>query len=291
MNKFSLALIPSLLTLIATAPSRADDTTPPPDKSMYTIFNPVPDDLMRSFSTDRPTKSDSPYTVDAGHFQYETDIVNWTHDHYNASQTSTNNLLILDPTLKVGLTQNSDLEVAFSPVNLNMSHNRVSGENATAAGFGDFYTRVKFNLLGNESGDYALAIVPYIKAPTAAHNLGNNHWEGGAYAPFQVYLPSDWTMSITSEMDILENAALNGYHTNFSNLINFGHPLFDESVTGYVELWSDVNNDIGAQTQYTADFAVTWLVEENVQLDAGLNVGLNKAAPDLQPYFGLSQRF
>ena len=46
-----------------------------PDKNRYWVLNPVPDDRMRNFSTDRPTKSNVPCTVDAGHFQYETDIV------------------------------------------------------------------------------------------------------------------------------------------------------------------------------------------------------------------------
>jgi hypothetical protein len=50
-----------------------------PDKNQYWLLNPVPPDQMRSFSTDRPTKSNVPYTVDAGHFQYETDLVNFTH--------------------------------------------------------------------------------------------------------------------------------------------------------------------------------------------------------------------
>jgi hypothetical protein len=48
----------------------------PPDKSQYWLFNPVPADQMRDFSTDRPPKANLPFTVDAGHFQYETDIVN-----------------------------------------------------------------------------------------------------------------------------------------------------------------------------------------------------------------------
>jgi hypothetical protein len=39
-----------------------------PDKSQYTLFDPVPDQLMRNFNTDRPPKANSPYTVDAGHF-------------------------------------------------------------------------------------------------------------------------------------------------------------------------------------------------------------------------------
>lgn len=283
------------LLLISTAalfvtPALAEDA-PAPDKSGYTIFNPTPVDQMRSFSTDRPTKSDTPYTVDAGHYQYEADFLSWTYDHHNTAQTTTSNFVVGDPTLKAGLTNNVDLEMALAPLNFNQSHVRGTTTENTAAGFGDVYTRLKYNLFGNDSGDYALALTPYVKAPTAAHNVGNGHWEGGFYAPFVAALPRDWTLNITSEMDVLENTALNGYHTNFSNLINFSHSVFDPSVTGYVEFWSDVNNDQGASPQYTADFAVSWVVKDNLQLDAGINVGLNKAANDLQPYFGISQRF
>lgn len=243
---------------------------------------------MRSFATDRPTKSDTPYTVDAGHYQYEADFLNWT---YNRNATTTSNLLVADPTLKVGLTNATDLELALAPINLNQSHLRGTNTKTAAAGFGDVYARLKYNLLGNDGGDYAVAVVPYAKAPAAAHNVGNNHWEGGFYVPFVAVLPQDWTLNITNELDILENAALDGYHTNTSSLINFSHPLFDPDVTGYVEFWSDVNNDKGAATQYTTDFAVSWVVKDNLQVDAGLNVGLNKAASNLQPYFGISQRF
>ena len=273
--------------LLCAYPALADDM-PAPDKSGYTLFKSTPTDQMRSFSTDRPTKSDTPYTVDAGHYQYESDALNWAYNHH---QTTTSNLLIADPTLKVGLTNRTDLELALTPINVNYSHVRGTNSKDTAAGFGDVYTRLKYNIFGNDSGDYALAVVPYVKAPTAAHNVGNNHWEGGGYVPFIAAMPYDWMLNITNELDIYENAALNGHHVNYSGLINFSHSVFDDSLTGYVEFWSDVNNDANTVTQYTADFALSWIVKDNLQLDAGINVGLNKAANDLQPYVGISQRF
>ncbi len=289
MQKILLACLPAVLFCLAGG-AQAEDV-PIPDKSAYTLFNPVPDNLMRSFSTDRPTKSDSPYTVDAGHFQYEADIANWIYDRYNAAQVTTSNLLLFDPTLKFGLTRNTDLEFALAPININHATARPSGAESSAFGFGDVYTRVKFNLFGDDGGDYALAVVPYVKAPTAPRSIGNGRWEGGAYAPLVIALPDDWAMDITTEYDRLENAALNGTHGNYANLINFGHPVLAENVTGYVEFWSDVNTDAGAQTQYTLDFALAWLALDNVQLDAGINLGLNKAAPDAQVYAGISQRF
>jgi hypothetical protein len=41
------------------------------DKSRYTIFNPTPRDQMRGLNTDRPDVTESPVTVDAGHFQLD----------------------------------------------------------------------------------------------------------------------------------------------------------------------------------------------------------------------------
>src|SRR5207247_8308607 len=45
------------------------------DKRHYTLFNPTPRELMREMNTDRPDKTESPYTVDAGHFQVEADVL------------------------------------------------------------------------------------------------------------------------------------------------------------------------------------------------------------------------
>ncbi len=70
----------SLACMLSMAPAFAAETGPAPDKSTYTIFNPTPPALMREFNTDRPDKTESPYTVDAGHFQTETDWITWLHD-------------------------------------------------------------------------------------------------------------------------------------------------------------------------------------------------------------------
>ena len=43
------------------------------DKSIYTLFHPTPREWMREMSTDRPDQTESPNTVDAGHFQVELD--------------------------------------------------------------------------------------------------------------------------------------------------------------------------------------------------------------------------
>jgi hypothetical protein len=105
-----------LLALILSAASAAaigDDGTP--NKSGYTLFDPTPDADLRSFNTDRPPKANSPYTVDAGHFQYETDIAAYgygntggaalltTVDSYGVICSSAS-MVLVNPILSVGST-------------------------------------------------------------------------------------------------------------------------------------------------------------------------------------------
>lgn len=268
-----------------------DQVAPPPvDKAQFGLLNPVPDDMMRSFATDRPTKSDSPYTVDAGHVQYEADIANWTYDNLNHRSWSSV-LIIGDPTIKVGLTNNSDFELALAPINIESAHNAAIHVRTDYFGFGDIDGRLKVNLFGNDGGDTALAIVPYVKAPTASSGIGNGYWEGGAYIPFSASLPNGWVLSITSQFDVLENESNDGVHPNFQNLINFSHAIFSDSLTGSAEFWSDVSTDRDAATQYSLDFSLAWMATSNLQFDGGINIGLNDATPDTQFYLGISRRF
>ena len=81
----------ALCCLFASAlPVEAEETDKPsPDKSRYNLFNPTPRPFMRSLSADRPDKTDSAFTVDAGHFQLEMDFTSFTYDRYNLEHRDT----------------------------------------------------------------------------------------------------------------------------------------------------------------------------------------------------------
>jgi hypothetical protein len=260
-----------------------------PDKSQYTLFNPVPDDQMRDFNTDRPPKANSPFTVDAGHFQYETDIANFADQWSGAAPGYT--LLALNPTLKAGLTNNVDLEVNFAPIVGVHAFNSTTDAWSTTWGIGDLFVRTKVNLWGNDGGTSAMALIPYVKVPTAPPGIGNGAVEGGVIAPLSISLPNGFTLLFNSEIDILKDSADDGRHANFINLVTLGHPLIKD-ITLYVELWSDYNNDpTRRETQYSFDTAIAWLVRPNLQFDIGADFGLNSATPNLQVFAGVSQRF
>jgi hypothetical protein len=270
--------------------SAPDGAATPPDKADYTLFDPTPDDQMRAFCTDRPPKANLPCTVDAGHIQYEADIVNWTNVHTGG--VTTNTYLFANPTLKIGLTNTTDLELNMAPVET-VSTRSAFGKQ-TLTGVGDLFVRVKANLAGAEGGDFQAAIIPYVKVPAAMPGIGNQAVEGGMIAPISFALPRDFTLLFDPEIDILRNQADFGKHTSYQTLANLSHAL-SSSVTGYVELWGQIDADPANTTkQASLDLSVSWIAWPNLpnlQFDMGSNIGLTPATPRIQVFLGISQRF
>jgi hypothetical protein len=272
----------------------ADDApaaAPAPDKSGYNLLNPTPDSLERSFCTDRPTKSTGACTVDAGHFQIESDLFNATFDRSGGLDTET--YVFTNPTVKLGVANSVDLELNIAPYEQIDVKDRATGIRTRMSGVGDLFGRVKINLIGDDGGDFALSLVPYVKAPTASGRVGNGALEAGVIVPMQVNLPLNWSLTIDPEIDDLKNAADNGRHVNISGLLSFSHPV-GKTVTASIELWSDVNFDpLATVRQYSFDLGAAWIPASrpNLQFDGGVNIGLNNVTPGVQAYLGVSQRF
>jgi hypothetical protein len=283
------ALLPATMGLVAVLMVATVDASAD-DKDQYTLFNPTPVDKMRGFSTDRPTKSNVPYTVDAGHFQYEGDIFIYSHDNTSTPDTSFTTWVIGNPTFKLGLLNNVDFEVNFSAYNNIQTMTRSTGVATGVGGFGDTFTRFKWNLFGNEGGGPAFALIPYAKWPTAPQGIGNRFVEGGLIAPLAVPLPGGFTTILMGEMDILKNPNDAGHHVNFPALINLNRQIVP-NLTGYAEIYANWSTSPDVRDIYTLDFALAWTPKPNFQLDIGINIGLVSAAIPYQIYMGIAQRF
>jgi hypothetical protein len=275
------------LTMLLPARAEADDL----DKSGYTLFDPVPDDLLRKFAPDRPTKGFSVRTIDAGHFEIETDLANDTISNSNGSKTRS--FQTLDPTLKLGLTNWMDLEVQFNGLQHVESFDQSSPFNfQNATGFGDVFLRSKINLFGNDSGPMGFALIPYVKLPSSSSPLiSNGAVEGGLIAPLALR-PDDFIITLMTEVDDLKSATGNNRYANFVNLVSVSHGVPGiEGMNAMVELYSSAGTDPATAPVYTLDFGMNFRLSQHVILDVGLNLGLNSAAPRAQVYTGLSARF
>jgi len=276
----------ALLTISMLSWAKADDV----DKSGYTLFDPTPDDLMRKFAPDRPTKGFSVRTIDAGHVEIETDFVNYTYSNF--SGVTARNYQALDPTIKLGLTNWMDFEVQFNGLQYTELFDRTSPFNfQNVTGFGDIFLRTKINLFGNDSGPAGFALIPYVKLPSSTPLISNGAVEGGLIAPLALR-PDDFIVTLMTEVDDLKSAFGNNRYANFVNLVSVSHAVpGTEGINAMVELYSSVGTDPATAPVYTLDFGMNFRLNQHVILDVGLNLGLNSAAPKAQIYTGISARF
>lgn len=256
------------------------------DKSGYSLARPTPDSQLRDMSTDRPDRTESPYTVDAGRFQIETDFVAYTHDSEGGITTRAYDVMPFN--FKIGLTSDTDLQFIYGAY----SHVRTSGggRTETESGFGDLIVRLKHNIWGNDGGKTAFAIMPFVKVPANNVDGLNDDVEGGIIVPLAIDLGHGMGLGLMTEVDILRAEDGRGYEATFINSAALGFEL-TEKWGMYVEAFVERSVESGADTVVTLDAGFTYAVTENLQFDAGANVGVTDAADDLNVFAGMSQRF
>lgn len=257
------------------------------DKSGYTLFNPTPASAMRDMSTDRPDKTESPYTVDAGHIQIETDLVAYTRDRADSFTVETTDVLPFN--FKLGLTNDSDLQIVYG----SYSHVRVEGPGGakdSEDGSGDLIIRYKRNFWGNDGGRTAFAVMPFVKIPTSSFDDANDDVEGGVIVPLGIELAPGIGLGLMTEVDILRSDVDGGYQPSFVNSATVGFDLTDK-LGLYTEVFVERSAESGANTIVTLDAGLTYAVTDNLQLDTGVNVGVTDAADDVNVFAGMSRRF
>ena len=258
-----------------------------PDKGGYNLFHPVPDSTLRELSPDRPDKTESAYTVDAGHFQLEMDFANFTYNEAGGTTTRAWNIAPFN--IKAGLFNNVDLQLAFDSYQHVRTQDSVDGK-TTQSGVGDITTRLKINLWGNDSGATAFALLPFVKFPTSTDGLGNHAIEGGIILPLAISLPAGFGLGLETAVSCLQNENDSHYHAEFINSVTIGHDLIG-NLGGYVEFFSAISTEHGAGWVGTVDVGLNYALTKNMQLDCGCNFGITAAADDLNPFIGLTVRF
>ena len=235
---------------------------------------------------DRPGKANPTCTVPAGMVQIETGLADWTHDR--SGGVTTDALSLGSTALKYGLSDRWNVELDVSPYN--SLRTRGGGLSESDSSIGDLFVRSKYRLT---SGDgVQVAISPAVKIPTAARPIGNRRWEAGIAVPIDYSIPkSQFSVTLGPELDWLADNSGSGHHLAMAQVIAIGWQASPKlNLSG--ELWGQWDwEPAGTVRQTTADAAAAYLVNDDLQLDAGANFGLNRDTPDLELYTGISVRF
>jgi hypothetical protein len=243
----------------------------------YTLFNPVPRESMREFSLDRPDITESPITVDAGHFQFEGDIVKWVK---NTQGTSEKTISIWSGLYKIGLATNWDIHVGYELYNI---YQDTEG-NKVDDGSGALFFRLKRNFWGNEGDSKtALGMIPYISFTSGKPFDKDEEIQFGVGFPFSYTLSDNLGLGAQPQIDFVPNGE-NGHDLSFFQTIVFGGALI-----GNLDFYLEALAVFANENQYLFDGGLIYNVTPNVKIDVATNIGLNDPAPT-RVYLGLSFR-
>lgn len=260
------------------------------EKSAFHLFNPTPRELLRDVDTDRPDTTESPHTVDAGHFQIEFSFVDYSYDRRNEAQQTTRTWEAAPVNIKIGLLNNTDMQFVLTPYVRERTTDRPTDSTTTIDGFGDTTIRVKQNIVGNDEGDFALAIMPFITLPTAKRSLGAGDVECGIIVPMGFELPNEFSLGLMGEIDIIRSADRSRYVVDFVHTATINRRIAG-SLSGFIEYagFLNFNND----EDYRGSFNCGLIYEftPDFRLDAGVRVGLTEAAEDFGVFVGGTYRY
>jgi hypothetical protein len=162
---------------------------------------------------------------------------------------------------------------------------------STARGFSDMQVRTKINFWGNDGkSDTALGLMPFIQLPTGSDSLSSDHVEGGIIVPFAMKLTDNIDLSAMADWNFVYDPADRGYDTEFVHTVSLGF-AFTEELGAYIEYVGIASTDGDSGYQALASTGVVYKITRDLQVDAGVQIGLTRAAEDLVVFSGFSVRF
>jgi len=258
-----------------------------PEVSGDNLFHPVPDGALRDLDTDRPDKTNSPHTLDAGRYQIESGL--FTYTYTTAAGVRTGNAAWADTTLRVGLTPWAEMQLEVPVYQANRTTDLAAHDTQRASGPGDLTATLKANLWGNAAGDTAGGVGLLVKIPTANHSLSNHRVEGAMAFLLDLKLPCDFDLGINNGVGLSVNDT-NIYHADIVNSLSLSHGIAGP-LSGYVEFYSSLPTQTSGDWVGTVDVGLLLMLGKNCQLDAGINMGVTPGADAWQPFVGASWRF
>ena len=237
--------------------------------------------VLRPLSTDRPDRTESPYSVPKGWLQFEADVV--SHGEFQNDDETLTSTSIASFNIKYGVTPRVDLQFVFSPwVRLRYE---APGINDTDDGTGQAGVRAKINLAGNDGGDGAAALLPFAFIPTRGDPILDAATYG-IVTPVALDLGNDRGMSSMLGAMRVENE-----EWWVIGSVSFATPIAGE-LAGFFEVYvARAGFESDAAEDVTGDIGFTFAPSPDWQLDAGVYYGLTGPTEDWRVFAGASARF
>ena len=255
------------------------------NKRQFSLLHPTPRRYMRPMVPDRPGITESPYSVDAGHVQYETDALRLltrregtTHGH---------DWYVNHALAKVGLTDRTDLQIGVDSYTDTRNYDDAdASQTQEYHGLGDVNIRVKQTLFGDDDSRWALGLIGYVTLPTGGLR-GDGAVEFGAVLPVIYQLTKPWSIGGQMATQVYWDRETQSRYLQLTPTFTTDYQ-FTKLVQAFVELvgYKDVRQPLWRSSINTG---VQLDVSDNVQLDLGTHQPITRST-DREYFFGLSFR-
>lgn len=262
--------------LLSVAPCRWADARPMPEPGPA---------ALRELTTDRPDTTESPFTIDAGHFQVETTVFGYARAPRDQDGNVAENFEFATSNLRIGLTPSLELDVAAHPYAIAST----GGGGAARGGIGTVDVRAKLNFWGNDGGTTAFAILPFVSIPTDRGNgVSPPDVEYGVLLPLAVNLGGPFGLGLNAGVNARRDDRASPYRVYGVATASLA-VAWSDRVGGYYEIAVEAGGNRAASTSLNT--GITWLAGDALQIDVGAQFGVSGDAAAFAPFIGFSRRF
>ena len=249
----------------------------------------MPRNRLRPLRPDRPGTTESPYTVDAGHLQIETDVVRLINEPGSAEDPQERTWQAADALLKLGLSRKTDLQVELPLYNAQKQRPTANDEWENQRGFGDVTVRLKHNFLGDDQkSPLAASVVGYVRVPTGASGVSHARPEYGLLLPVNVEVGDTYNLEAQLATDLRYDPEQAQRYVRLTPSVALDRQFGDKLgllLEGAFP-WNTQQHRWHAQLNVAPTFNVT----DNFQLDAGTHLALN-GRTQREYFLGLTVRY
>jgi hypothetical protein len=254
------------------------------------IKNSFSQNSPRPISSERPSKSDNPLTLNQYQIQLESSLFSNVFDKNKSQKIIRRNLFDFSM-LRFGISDSFEFQLIdnflFSSLK---NHQQKIKDNQINSG--DKFIRLKYNILGNDSQKFGLAITTFNKIHTADNQLAKEQLQSGIVAPFSYNISNDYSLGGMLQINYYRDNKIIGKN-HFFGIINSYYLArnFSDKFSSYIEFYSlTINNKKNIVKNYL-DFGTNYIINQNLKIDAGINFGINDSADNLQIFSGFTARF
>lgn len=236
----------------------------------------------RDFTTDRPDTTESPFTVEPGHFQIETTLFGYALGK-REDGVRPKSFEFATTSLRIGVTSALEVDVGIAP------HGIVDrGAEPRPHGVGALDLRAKLNLFGNDGGGTALALLPFVSFPLdRGSGVGPDDVEYGVLVPLAFDLGSGLGLGLNGGVVARRPEADRDYR-GFGIATASLAVEWSDKLGSYFEVAAEIGD---GQASTSLNTGITWQAHDDLQFDTGVQVGVSGDADRFAPFVGVSLRF